>query len=644
MREMKRQMCEMKDSGIEWIGEIPVGWEVCRIKELFHEVNERCENGNDYTLLSVSEYYGVSPKSQRISDDDMLTHAETLDGYKVCHENDIVMNIMLAWKRALGVSQYEGIVSPAYCVYRTNKDLDSKYFHYLYRTDMYANLFKQFSTGIIDSRLRLYPDKFLSLKCQVPPLEEQHRISTYLDTKCEKIDSIIARQQEVIEKLKTYKLSVITEAVTKGLNPDVRMKDSGVEWIGVIPQDSILVRLKNLVGVSDGTHDTPQYVDESENSHPLVTSKCISDGFIIESLANHISEADYCEINKRSKVSRFDVLMPMIGTVGNPALVQAEPNFAIKNVALLRTNSNEILGKYVVYILSSQLAIIQFDSLNRGGVQNFISQEKLKNLLFVKHSDIRSIVNYLDKKCSAIDSAIAKKQAIIEKLTAYKKSLIYEVVTGKREVNPKKEAITVICPVGIPTNEEEYARILLFQKIITMCGNHLKGRTHLMKILHAIELGIGFSFNTEYTRHYHGPYDKHIENYENALVRKGWIKLKKGKNIEYIVTNSTAYKSDYKRIFGKYNKEIERIIDFFKSMKRTSKAEKVATLLASWNDFLIDGIAAPDDHMIISDVMNNWTENKSHIDYATWQEILNQMKKENIIPHGYCNHTIKAED
>ena len=122
-------MREMKDSGIEWIGEIPVGWNVCRIKELFHEVNERCKNSNDYTLLSVSEYYGVSPKSQRISDDDMLTHAETLDGYKVCDKNDIVMNIMLAWKRALGVSQYAGIVSPAYCVYRANNKLDSRYFH-----------------------------------------------------------------------------------------------------------------------------------------------------------------------------------------------------------------------------------------------------------------------------------------------------------------------------------------------------------------------------------------------------------------------------------------------------------------------------------------------------------------------------------
>ena len=169
-------MKDMKRSGIEWIGEIPSNWKICRIKELFFEVNERCSNGVEYELLSVSEYYGVAPKAERISKEDMLTHAETLDGYKICRVGDIVMNIMLAWKRAMGVSKYEGIVSPAYCVYRAKGEINPTYFHYVFRTDVYANLFKQFSTGIIDSRLRLYPDKFLALKCQVPPIKHKLKL------------------------------------------------------------------------------------------------------------------------------------------------------------------------------------------------------------------------------------------------------------------------------------------------------------------------------------------------------------------------------------------------------------------------------------------------------------------------------------
>ena len=265
-------MREMKDSGIEWIGEIPESWKVSRIKQLFSEVNDRCENGENYTLLSVSEYYGVAPKIERISDDDMLTHAETLDGYKICKENDLVINIMLAWKRALGVSEYTGIVSPAYCIYRAKQNMCAKYFHYLFRTDMYANLFKQYSTGIIDSRLRLYPDKFLALKCQVPPIDTQRRIAAYLDRKCSQIDAIIARQQEVIEKLKAYKLSVITEAVAKGLNPDVPMKDSGVEWIGKIPEHWMMLKLKYASSILRGKfnhrpRNDPAYYD---GNHPFV--------------------------------------------------------------------------------------------------------------------------------------------------------------------------------------------------------------------------------------------------------------------------------------------------------------------------------------------------------------------------------------
>lgn len=182
---------EMKNSGIEWIKDIPVSWTIKRIKCLFREVNERCVNGDDHTLLSVSEYYGIAPKSEKIQPDEFLTRAETLDGYKLCEKNDLIMNIMLAWKRALGISNYNGIVSPSYCVYRPIASLFPKYYHYLFRTDIYSSLFKQNSTGIMDSRLRLYPDKFLSLSCQFPNISEQKSISDYLDKKTFLIDQII---------------------------------------------------------------------------------------------------------------------------------------------------------------------------------------------------------------------------------------------------------------------------------------------------------------------------------------------------------------------------------------------------------------------------------------------------------------------
>ena len=251
-------MRKMKDSGIEWIGEIPENWEIKRNKNLFFEVNERCENGNEHQLLSVSEYYGIAPKSEKIGADEFETRALTLDGYKMCKKGDIVMNIMLAWKRSTGVSNYDGIVSPAYCVYR-GKNICTSYYHYLFRTDICADMFKRYSTGIIDSRLRLYPDTFLSLFSIVPPIEEQERIAEFLDKKCGEIDEVIAKTEKTIEEYKALKQSVITEAVTKGIRPNRPMKDSGIEWIGQIPEGwkvSLLkysIRWKSEKGQPDET-------------------------------------------------------------------------------------------------------------------------------------------------------------------------------------------------------------------------------------------------------------------------------------------------------------------------------------------------------------------------------------------------------
>lgn len=431
-------MREMKDSGIEWIGEIPADWEVSRIKQLFSEVNERCENGENYTLLSVSEYYGVAPKSERISDDDMLTHAETLDGYKICKENDLVMNIMLAWKRALGVSEYTGIVSPAYCIYRGKQNMYAKYFHYLFRTDVYANLFKQYSTGIIDSRLRLYPDKFLALKCQVPPIDTQHRIADYLDRKCSQIDAIIARQQEVIEKLKAYKLSVITEAVTKGLNPDAPMKDSGIDFIGSIPETWRICRLRNIGTLQNGISKGGEFFG---HGFPFVSYGDVYRNFSLPvQVAGLIDSSD--EERKNYSVESGDIFFTRtsetIEEVGFSSVCEETIPDATFAGFLIRVRpfTDDLVSKFSKYYFRSNhhryYLVKQMNLVTRAS----LGQDLLKSMpVLVPPKDEQiSIAAYLDKKCGAIESSIEYKQRVIERLTSYKKSLIYEVVTGKKEV------------------------------------------------------------------------------------------------------------------------------------------------------------------------------------------------------------------
>lgn len=432
-------MREMKDSGIEWIGEIPEGWKISRIKQLFSEVIDRCENGENYTLLSVSEYYGVAPKSERISDDDMLTHAETLDGYKICKENDLVMNIMLAWKRALGVSEYTGIVSPAYCVYRGKQNMCAKYFHYLFRTDMYANLFKQYSTGIIDSRLRLYPDKFLALKCQVPPIDMQHRIADYLDRKCSQIDSIIARQQEVIEKLKAYKLSVITEAVTKGLNPNVPMKNSGVEWIGAIPDFWDVVPLKTCSDILPGYAFSSDDFD-TENGTALLRG--------INVTPNGVRWEDVVYWNKpiTEQLRAFELVAgdivvgldrPWVSGGTRVCWVTQKdlPALLLQRVCRIRAKEN-IDSRWIYHWIASK-SFQEALSIETTGVSvPHISTKQIGqfSIAFPPIEVQRQICDILEVKHYSIDTMVSKKQVIIDKLTEYKKSLIYEVVTGKKEV------------------------------------------------------------------------------------------------------------------------------------------------------------------------------------------------------------------
>lgn len=430
-------MREMKDSGIEWIGEIPVDWDVSRIKQLFSEVSDRCENSENYTLLSVSEYYGVAPKRERISDDDMLTHAETLDGYKICKENDLVMNIMLAWKRAMGVSEYTGIVSPAYCIYRGKQNMCAKYFHYLFRTDMYANLFKQYSTGIIDSRLRLYPDKFFALKCQVPPVDTQHRIADYLGSKCSQIDAIITLQQEVIEKLKAYKLSVITESVTKGLNPNVPMKDSGVEWIGEIPEHWAIHKFCwNYSAMLGKMLDAKRIT--GEHLRPYIKNADVQwDSINFENL----DEMDFPDEEKeRYTICPGDLMVCEGGEIGKCSIVpDGVPENIYYQKALHRVRKRYPDSGNIHFLCKVIYCMAKNNCLNTSPEKATIAHlpgDALSQLRIPAPpiSEQDQIAEYLNDKCTEIDRLSVRKQKTIDKLIEYKKSLIYEVVTGKKEV------------------------------------------------------------------------------------------------------------------------------------------------------------------------------------------------------------------
>ena len=446
-----------KDSGIAWIGEIPSEWGVCRIKDIYQERSETTETGTE-RLLSVSEYYGVAPTADKIEDGDYLTRAESLIGYKKCYKDDFVSNIMLAWKGSFGTTKYDGIVSPAYCVYKPVSTISPEYYHYLFRTDLYKSRFKSYSKGIIDSRLRLYTPFFYLVDAILPPLSEQQSIASFLDTKCGEIDSLISLQEEMISELQAYKQSVITEAVTKGLDPNAKMnccasrekndacisssetqpaierkfKDSGVEWIGEIPEkwskDKVFRVFANI-----GSGTTPKATEDSnfEGEINWIQSGDIN-GSIMNSCKNKISQQ---VLNKYSALKIYKapfIIVAMYGaSVGNISVSMID---GCVNQACCVMSDSVHYFDYLFYAIKSAKDYLIYRA--EGGGQPNISQDKLKNLWLPipPLSEQQSIANYLDDKTSQIDSLISLKQQKIDELKSYKKSIIYEYVTGKKRV------------------------------------------------------------------------------------------------------------------------------------------------------------------------------------------------------------------
>jgi type I restriction enzyme, S subunit len=421
---------KMKDSGIEWIGEIPEEWKICKIKYLVTVVMGQSPSSDNYNLEGIGEPFLQG--NADFADKYPIERVYTCEASKFADIGDILLSVR-APVGAKNIANKKYAIGRGLCALRTqsiNKDL------LWYLIDIMNKEFEINSKGSTYDSVTVSDVNNASIV--IGSIDEQVRITTSLNSKCTWIDETIEKQKQVIEKLKEYRESIITEAVTKGLNPDVPMKDSGIEWIGKIPEHWKITTIKHLVDARDGTHDTPLYFDKSEYTYPLVTSKDFENGNINFENVKWISKEDYINISARSKVEEGDVLMSMIGgNIGKTVIIKGNSEFAIKNVALFRTGINHSLATIINYYLQCNMLKIQIDLKSRGGAQEFLGLGDIRNLIFfnMTKNEQNEIADYLDNKCSKIDSIITQKETLIDKLTEYKKSLIYECVTGKKEIN-----------------------------------------------------------------------------------------------------------------------------------------------------------------------------------------------------------------
>lgn len=415
----------MKDSGIEWIGLLPASWRLNRMGSMFYERSEKVSD-IDFPPLSVT-MKGVVPQLEHVAKSD--DHSNR----KLVRSGDFAINSRSDRRNSCGFSFTDGSVSLINTVLVPLVSMNSRYYEYLFKTTQFADEYYRLGHGIVDD---LWTTKWIDTKrieLPLPSSEEQQIIADYLDKKCAEIDKSIEAAEASIEEYKLYKKSVIFQAVTKGLDHNVPMKDSGVDHFNVIPAHWTTVPLKRVAHeIKKGI--SPSYSAEGEAF--VVKQASFSHGFLDWS---KVDRADATSCTKKGLLHKDDVLIATTGggVLGKVYCLEIDRAlFASTDVGVISVNSERYESRLLYYFLS-----VNYENINGTMATGSTNQTHLQMRAF---SDMQiplpprkeqvELVRHLDQRVKDIDDAIASKRQIIDELKAYKKSLIWEAVTGKREV------------------------------------------------------------------------------------------------------------------------------------------------------------------------------------------------------------------
>lgn len=425
---------EMKNSGVQWIGDIPKGWDIDTIGNLYTLRNEKVSD-KDYPPLSVSKM-GVVPQLE--------TAAKTDDGdnRKLVKVGDFAINSRSDRRGSCGISAYDGSVSLINTVITPREQMNPRFYSWLFRSELFADEFYKWGHGIVDDLWTTRWQEMKRISIVAPSLEEQQKIASFLDRKCCEIDEMIALQEKIVEELKAYKQSVITEAVTKGLNPDVPMKDSGIEWIGEIPEHWEAHPFKAFYKTTKGLNITKDNLVESGIpviSYGQIHSKQNTGTSVSEELIRYVP-ADYIDSNPECLSKKYDIFFADTSEdregAGNIALIDVETPIFAGYHTIMAHPSDRVKSKCIAYLIKTDAWRCQLRCKVQG-VKLFSISQKFVNqtsIIVPPMSEQIQISENLDAKCTEIDNLISIKLSKIDSLKEYKKSIIYEYVTGKKEV------------------------------------------------------------------------------------------------------------------------------------------------------------------------------------------------------------------
>lgn len=418
-------MAGMKDSGIRWIGQIPSNWKIVRVKDAFIRKKAKAKQ-EDPIILSLARS-GV--KIRDISNNEGQL-AENYSDYNPVAVNDLLLNPMdLISGDNCNISRVEGVISPAYVNLKYKDGVNPEFYNFYFKYQYWCKAFFAHGKGVsFENRWTLSYDTLERFSIVLPPIEEQNKIAEFLVKKCGEIDNLYSTIEKQIETLEEYKKSIITEAVTKGLDPDVEMKDSGIEWVGMIPKHWNVTKFKYICSVKTNLVNVKKYQE-----YPQISPDNIEKDSGI--LLNYSTVAEAGVISDNHLFFKGQILYSKIRPKLNKATIAPFNGLCSADMYPIETNENTM---FVLYMILSQYFLNQVSLVTEDRVKMpKINQEELGVIKIVLPDNINEqekIVLYLHQKCQDISKAIEEKKEQLETLEQYKKSIIYEYVTGKKEV------------------------------------------------------------------------------------------------------------------------------------------------------------------------------------------------------------------
>ena len=438
-----------KDSGVEWIGEVPSHWEVTKLNNICGIITDYVASGSFAEIRNNVSYLSEPDYAMLIRTADLSNkNTSTNKVYINKHSYNFLKNsnlfggeVILPNIGSVGdvyimpENLYEHMsLAPNSIMLKTK--YSNKYFYYYFFSKPGKDSLILLGASSVQAKFN--KTELRALKTIVPSINEQEHIVSYLDSKCGEIDKVISTQEKRIALLQELKQSIITHAVTKGLNPDVKMKDSGIEWIGEVPEHWEICKIKHIGKIHGRVgyrgYTTADLVQEGEGAL-TIGGKHISKCTLDLSDAEYISWSKYYE-SPEIMVTKGDILIAQRGSLGKSALIKEDIGEATINPSLVLLNSIKFNPTFLHYILLSDSVITTICLLNTSTAVPMITQNQIANIMIPKcHlTEQQEIASYLDKRCAQIDASISKAQREIELLQEYKQSLITEVVTGKRKV------------------------------------------------------------------------------------------------------------------------------------------------------------------------------------------------------------------